>query len=268
MFFIMGGMLEMYWADQVASELIDKNPNKELFVLAAGISPSGTVHIGNFRDVATIYLVARALQNKGKNTKLLFSWDEYDRFRKVPKNLPEDRINEYENYIGKPYSEVPDPFGCHSSYAEHYEKEFENSLEKIGMKFDVIRCQSAEYKSGKYRDGIIKALKNRKEIYDIMQEFKTQEHSHEEREQYYPISIYCDSCGKDNTEITEISDDCELVKYKCTCGHASEINIYTQGNFKLPWKVDWPMRWMFEKVDFEPGGKIMLLRKEVIKFPE
>ncbi|MEI3519169.1 MAG: hypothetical protein V8R14_07390 [Clostridia bacterium] len=37
----------------------------------------------------------------------------------------------------------------------------------------------------------------------------------------------------------------------------------TQGNFdftkdfncKLAWKIDWPMRWRYEGVDFEPGGK-------------
>jgi len=51
-------------------------------------------------------------------------------FRKVPKNLPQEKIEEYEKYIGMPYSAVPDPFGCHASYAEHYEKEYEESLKK------------------------------------------------------------------------------------------------------------------------------------------
>jgi len=54
--------------------------------------------------------------------------------------------------------------------------------------------------SGRYKDGIITALKNRKEIYDIMQEFKTQEYSAEERENFYPLSVYCDKCGKDTTK--------------------------------------------------------------------
>jgi len=54
-------------------------------------------------------------------------------------------------YIGMPYSAVPDPFGCHASYAEHYEKEYEESLEKIGLKFDIIRYQTREYMSGRYK---------------------------------------------------------------------------------------------------------------------
>jgi lysyl-tRNA synthetase class 1 len=27
------------------------------------------------------------------------------------------------------------------------------------------------------------------------------------------------------------------------------------GNLKLPWRIDWPMRWKEERVCFEPGGK-------------
>ena len=43
----------MYWADQLADEIIRRDPNKEEYVCAAGISPSGSVHFGNVRDIAT-----------------------------------------------------------------------------------------------------------------------------------------------------------------------------------------------------------------------
>ena len=77
----------MHWAYEVAHELIRKHPNKETFVCASGISPSGSVHIGNFREIVTTYFVVRALQDLGKKTRFIFSWDDYDRFRKVPKNI-------------------------------------------------------------------------------------------------------------------------------------------------------------------------------------
>ena len=54
----------MYWADKLADEVIRRNPDKEEYVCAAGISPSGSVHIGNFRDIATSWFVCRALQKK------------------------------------------------------------------------------------------------------------------------------------------------------------------------------------------------------------
>jgi len=43
----------MHWAYEVANELIRKHPNKETFVCASGISPSGSIHIGNFREIVS-----------------------------------------------------------------------------------------------------------------------------------------------------------------------------------------------------------------------
>ena len=74
----------MHWSEEIAKRVIERNPNKEEYVCAAGISPSGSIHIGNFRDVVTSYFVVRALQKMGKKARLLFSWDEYDRCRKIP----------------------------------------------------------------------------------------------------------------------------------------------------------------------------------------
>ena len=93
----------MYWADKLADEVIRRKPDKEEYVCAAGISPSGSVHIGNFRDIATGYFVYRALLKKGKKARLVFSWDEFDRLRKVPKNVS-DHLgnNSFVKYIGCP----------------------------------------------------------------------------------------------------------------------------------------------------------------------
>ena len=33
------------------------------------------------------------------------------------------------------------------------------------------------------------------------------------------------------------------------------LDLYKTESAKLPWRIDWPMRWAFEKVDFEPAGK-------------
>lgn len=41
----------MNWALEEAKKLIEKYPNKEEFVIASGVSPSGFIHIGNFREV-------------------------------------------------------------------------------------------------------------------------------------------------------------------------------------------------------------------------
>lgn len=244
----------MHWSDKVAEEIIKRRPDKEEYVCAAGISPSGSIHIGNFRDVATSLFVVKALERKGKKAKLLFSWDEYDRIRKIPVNVA--KVNDdMEKYIGVPYSDAPNPFGTEEkTYAEVFEKEFEASMKRFGIKMDY-RHQAEMYKSGKYQEYVIEALKKRGEIFDILDSFRTQDAQEGEREAYYPVSIYCPECGRDTTKIKSLSDDCTVAEYTCKCGHEAKFDFTKDHHCKLAWKIDWPMRWKYEEVDFEPGGK-------------
>ncbi|MBO5248866.1 MAG: lysine--tRNA ligase [Clostridia bacterium] len=245
----------MHWSEEIAQRIINRNPNKEEYVCAAGISPSGSIHIGNFRDVATSYFVVRALRRMGKKARLLFSWDEFDRMRKVPVNVAKVR-DDFEKYIGCPYVDVPNPFeGTEGdTYAAYFEKEFEDSIGKFGIDMD-FRHQGEMYRSGKYRGYIIHSLKKRGEIFDIIDSHRTQDAAEGERENYYPVSIYCPECGRDTTKITALSDDCLKAEYECACGHHGSFDFSVDTNCKLAWKIDWPMRWMYEGVDFEPGGK-------------
>lgn len=243
----------MHWSEKIAKEIIRKYPDNKEYVCAAGISPSGSVHIGNFRDIATAFFVATALRKLGKKSKMLFSWDEYDRLRKIPANVSAADPS-FDRYIGLPYAAAPDPFGDgHESYARHFEAEFEKALEKFGIELE-FRYQSKKYLAGEYKDEVIFAIDKRFEIYDIIMEHKTQEASEEEKASYYPVSIYCDKCGKDDTHIISV-DENHVAKYKCACGHEGSFDFNIQFNCKLAWKIDWPMRWKYEGVVFEPGGK-------------
>ena len=254
----------MHWSEEIAQRIIERNPNKEEYVCAAGISPSGSVHIGNFRDVATSLFVVKALQKKGKKAKLLFSWDEYDRCRKIPANVQAIVGNAYDKYIGCPYVDIPDPWGCHENYAKHFEEEFLGAMKKFGIEMDY-RYQAEMYRSGAYTKDILESLQKRGEIFDILDSFKTKdpdktpeqlkaEHD-AEKENYYPVSIFCPECHTDFTTITKLSDDCTEADYTCRCGHSGHFNFLENCNCKLGWKIDWPMRWRHEGVDFEPGGK-------------
>ncbi len=245
----------MHWSEEIAQRIIARNPEKEEYVCAAGISPSGSIHIGNFRDVATSYFVVRALRRMGRKARLLFSWDEFDRMRKVPVNVAKVR-DDFEKYIGCPYVDVPNPFEGEegATYAAYFEKEFEDSIGKFGIDMD-FRHQAEMYRSGKYRQYIIESLQKRGEIFDIIDSHRTQDAAEGERDNYYPVSIYCPVCGRDTTKITSLSDDCLKAEYECACGHHGTFDFSVDTNCKLAWKIDWPMRWMYEGVDFEPGGK-------------
>lgn len=245
----------MHWSEQLAQQIIARNPDKEEYVCAAGISPSGSIHIGNFRDVATSYFVVRALRKMGRKAKLLFSWDEFDRLRKVPVNVAAVDDN-MEQYIGYPYIDVPNPFpgSEHANYAKYFEEEFMESIRAFGIDMDC-RYQAEMYRSGKYVKYILLALQKRGEIFDILDQHRTQEAQPGEREAYYPVSIYCPHCHRDTTKIVSLSEDCQQAHYTCKCGHSGDFNFTTDFNCKLAWKVDWPMRWLYEGVDFEPGGR-------------
>ncbi len=242
----------MHWAQRIANEIIARE-DKASYVCAAGISPSGSVHIGNFRDVVTSWFVCLALRERGKQATLLFSWDEFDRLRKVPANVAELR-SDFAQYIGMPLADVPDPFGCHNSYAAHFENEFEQALATFGIEAD-FHYQASEYRSGRYAPHVLTALDKRGEIFDILDSFRTQEQTEGEREAYYPVSIYCPKCGRDTTTITAYDQVNYSADYTCDCGFTGAIDFRTDHNCKLSWKTDWPMRWMVEQVDFEPGGK-------------
>ncbi len=254
----------MHWSDEIAERIISRNPDKEEYVCAAGVSPSGSVHIGNFRDFATPWFVVKALEKRGKRAKLLVSWDEYDRCRKIPANVQAVVGSDFDKYIGCPYVDIPDPWGCHENYAQHFEEEFLKGIEPFGMKIDC-RYQAEMYRSGKYTKDILESLLKRDEIFEILDSFKTKDNTKSEEElkaehdaakaAYYPVSIFCPECKTDFTTITSLSEDCTEADYTCKCGHSGHFNFLENFNCKLGWKVDWAMRWRYEGVDFEPGGK-------------
>lgn len=239
----------MNWTKEVALKIIEERPNEEIYTVASGVSPSGFVHIGNFREIATPYLVAKELKKLGKKVRYILSFDEFDRFRKVPGNIDPS----YDKYIGMPYTEIPSPFTENESYATYMENRFLNELKAMDVEVECIH-QAKEYQSGRYNKYIKVAMDNRDKIFNIIDDFRTQDSTEEERKNYYPISIYCLHCRKDSTKILNYNSKTGEVEYSCACGHNDKLNINNANNVKLQWKVDWPMRWMIEHVTFESGG--------------
>ena len=246
-----------YWADAIADRLIEKYPDRKEFVCAAGISPSGPIHFGNFREIITAYAVADALIRKGKKAELIFSWDNYDRFRKVPKGLD----SSYEEYIGTPLSQIPSPDGnLNRTYAETYQKEFETAMESFNIPV-TYKNQTELYESGTYTGHIQTAMQKREEIADILLSHMTDKGKElknidekEYRKNYYPIAAYSKFTGKDVTEILSYDGESKI-KYRCLITKKEEEIDFTQTHtVKLNWKIDWAMRWKYEDVRFEPAG--------------
>ncbi len=244
-------MAKLHWADQVASELISANPDKARFVLASGITPSGVVHVGNFREVITVDLVARCLRRRGKEVRFIFSWDDFDVFRKVPKDLPEGE--NFEQHLRKSVSVVPDPYGQSDSYAGHFVERFEAELSRVGIAPEFIR-QSRQYAAGCYADGISRALQQR----EVIREALNRHRSSPLDDAWLPLAGFCAQCERDTLTFSAppTAAPPQDITYRCdSCGHEDTVSLQQGGTLKLPWRIDWPMRWAYEGVDFEPGGK-------------
>lgn len=86
----------LHWADKVAHKIIKECADCDQYTCASGITPSGTVHIGNFREIISVDLVVRALRDQGKSVRFVHSWDDYDVFRRIPDNVPaQDELKQY-----------------------------------------------------------------------------------------------------------------------------------------------------------------------------
>ena len=241
-----------HWADKVADRIIKERGDLPLYTCASGITPSGTVHIGNFREIMTVDLIVRALKDRGKNVRFIYSWDDYDVFRKVPANMPNPEI--LENYLRYPITSVPDTTGRNENYARHHEVDIERELPRVGIHPEFL-YQASRYQANRYAEGMKKALQNREEIKACLNEYRDDAHKMKPEDVYWPVAAFCCKCNKDTTEITNYDGEYG-VSYKCTsCGHEEKGDLRTSKEFKLGWRVDWPMRWNEEKVIFEPGGK-------------
>ncbi|MEV6975329.1 lysine--tRNA ligase [Kitasatospora sp. NPDC093806] len=259
------------FADEVIAESERRAPGKPV-VVASGLSPSGPVHLGNLREVMTPHLVADEIRRRGVECVHLLSWDDYDRFRKVPAGIDAS----WAEHIGKPLTSVPAPPGsAHPNWAEHFKAPMAEALDRLGVEYHAV-SQTEQYRSGAYREQILLAMRERRRIDAVLDGFRTkdrpgpqggpgaavtEEGSGAAAEEdgttdtgYFPYKPYCSACERDLTTVTGYDDESTALDYTCACGHRETVRLAEHDRGKLVWKVDWPMRWAYEGVVFEPSG--------------
>ena len=238
---------DLHWADRYAEQIIKLKGDKKEYVIAAGITPSGTIHIGNFREVITQELIKRALEKKGKKVRFIYSWDDNDVFRKVPANLPKQK--ELQQELRKPICDVLDPFGCHASYAEHFEKEMEADIPLAGIDPEYL-YQHKIYRACQYAEGIKTVLEKTEQLKEILNRYRKEPLAKD----WLPIFVFCDKCHKDELENLQWEGDYKIT-YLCKCGRQETFDFRKKGLVTLRWRPDWAMRWDYYQEDFESAGK-------------
>lgn len=232
------------FADDVIAEADRRAPGKPI-VCASGLSPSGPIHLGNLREVMTPHLVADEIRRRGRACVHLLSWDDYDRFRRVPAGVDPS----WAEHVGKPLTSVPAPPGSeHASWAEHFKAPLTAALAELGIEVEAI-SQTERYTAGAYRKQILRAMEHRVKIDAILEQYRTKP-----VERYSPYKPYCALCERDLTTVTAYDDESTELAYTCACGFGESVRLAEHDRGKLVWKVDWPMRWAYEGVVFEPSG--------------
>ncbi|SVD06433.1 uncharacterized protein METZ01_LOCUS359287, partial [marine metagenome] len=91
---------------------------KGKITLQTGYGPSGLPHIGTFAEVARTSMIVNALNNLTDLPKEIITFsDDMDGLRKIPDNVPNIEI--LKKNLGKPLTNIPDPFKKYSSFGEH-----------------------------------------------------------------------------------------------------------------------------------------------------
>ena len=234
----------MHWSEAIARDIIAKR-KEERHVVATGITPSGAIHVGNLREIIVADAVHTALLELGVDARLIYVADSFDPLRRRYPFLPP----EFEAHVGKPLSEIPDPEGCHATYADHYLQPFLDSLTQLGIQIEVFKADEL-YKSGRYTATIKEALAKKAGLARIIEEVSGRQLPAD----WSPFNPLCPLCGRINAAVvTKVDPAREEVAYACKCGHQGVASF--QGGGKLGWRVDWAARWKILSVTIEPFGK-------------
>ncbi|MFB5598652.1 MAG: lysine--tRNA ligase [Nitrososphaeraceae archaeon] len=250
------------WLDKVADSLVTREKklgrSLDLIRVESGLGASGIPHIGSMGDAVRAFGISLALQDLGFNSELITYSDDMDGLRKIPTGFP----SWLEEYIAKPVSTIPDPFGkCHNSYANHMSSLLSDSLDRVGIKY-IFKSASDIYRSGILNNEIDCILQNSELLGKKISTLVGQD-KYIDTLPYFPI---CENCKRLYVTHAEkyLSVERKII-YTCSgskigtreipgCGYSGESRI-DKGAGKLAWKVEFASRWKALDIRFEAYGK-------------
>ncbi len=243
----------MFWADKVASEIIESGKYKPYWVDDM-FTPSGYPHVGSLKGPLIHDVVYKVLKEKDPEVKWTYVMNDFDTIDGLPPELEE----KFDKYMGFPLRTAPSPEEGYENFADYFSKDIQKVLKSLGVQAEYLSSWDM-YHAGKFNDVIKLALDNAEKIQEIYERVS----GSKKREQgWLPLQVICENCGRLGT--TRVHDwdgktvgyTCEpdLVKWAKGCGHEGRISPF-DGNGKLPWKVDWPAHWKVMGVTIEGAGK-------------
>ena len=238
-------------AAKLAARTAGRDPAQPV-LLETGYGPSGLPHIGTFGEVARTTWVRQAYQAlTGRSTRLLAFSDDMDGLRKVPDNVPnQDMLREF---LGRPLSRVPDPFGTHESFAAHNNARLHSFLDSFGFEYEFASA-TGYYVSGRFDETLLRALRAHEEIVAVIAPTL----GAERRATYSPfLPLHPRTGVVMQVRVDAIDAEAGTISWQDATGARYETPV-TGGHAKLQWKADWAMRWAALGVDYEMSGKDLI----------
>ena len=223
--------------------------NEVLF--ETGYGPSGLPHIGTFGEVARTSWVRQAFEMLSDlPTRLVAFSDDMDGLRKVPDNVPNQEM--LREYLGKPLTAIPDPFGTHPSFGAHNNARLKAFLDRFGFRYEFYSATDC-YKSGRFDAALLTVLSHYEKVRDVVLPTL----GPERRATYSPFLPLCPRTGR-VLQVPVVAWDAKAgtIVYD-EDGARHEVPV-TGGHCKLQWKADWAMRWLALGVDYEMSGKDLI----------
>ena len=245
------------WPFEEARKLIarlERMPKSEV-VFETGYGPSGLPHIGTFGEVARTTMVRhafRVLTGDTVKTRLIAFSDDMDGLRKTPDNIPNREM--VSRHLGKPLTQVPDPFGEYPSFAAHNNARLRSFLDQFGFDYEFMSSTEA-YRSGRFDAALIRAL----EAFDEIQAIMLPSLREERAATYSPFLPIHPATGV-VMQAPVIAHDAKagVIRWRDPDTNEEFETPVTGGRCKLQWKPDWAMRWLALGVDYEMAGKDLI----------
>jgi lysyl-tRNA synthetase class 1 len=221
----------------------------EIVRFETGYGPSGLPHIGTFGEVARTTWVRRAFELMSDiPTQLIAMSDDMDGLRKVPDNVPNKEMMAAN--LGKPLTDIPDPFGTHESYGRNMNARLCAFLDRFNFQYD-FRSATDMYKSGIYDDALMHVLAKYDEVMKVMLPTLGEERA----STYSPFLPVSPRSGKVLLARVVSHDAAKgTITYIEEDGSEETVSV-KGGRCKLQWKPDFGMRWAALGIDYEMFGK-------------
>ncbi|MFA5842720.1 MAG: lysine--tRNA ligase [Candidatus Gracilibacteria bacterium] len=256
-----------FWVDEIAEQIAQAFPDKKEILIRDEKTASGRVHVGSLRGVVLHGVLAEALNQMGRKATFFYEINDADPMDGLPVYLDQDA---YRPYMGKPLKDVPAPDELgrptgeatpEHNFAQTWGDEFIGVIHNLGFNeknYTKLVSASEIYKSGRYNEWIEKVCAHPDKIREIYKRIS----GSEKAEEWFPLQIVCEKCGKVGCT-TVVGFDGKEATYRCEkdkvkwaqgCGYEGKVAPW-DGRGKLPWKVEWAVKWASMPVDVEAAGK-------------